>query len=160
MDIIRQVRFSMRSELGSVFLVLEYSFQIWVPRGSFRCSSSGVSASGSRHVADSKTLSRSARRADDSVGESSVLALVREWTAEDVVEDEGAVISPMLRAKGRGDVMSGWPPRSWLNARLPLMHRLSCRDRTASPSCLFAACTELDGRWLLARLQAKVQVYR
>jgi hypothetical protein len=27
-DIIRQVRFSMRSELGSVFLVLEYSFQI------------------------------------------------------------------------------------------------------------------------------------
>lgn len=88
MDIILQVRFSMRSELGRVFFVLEYSFQIWVPRGSFRCSSSGVSPSGSRHVADSKTLSRSARRADDSVGESRVLALVRDWTADEVVEEE------------------------------------------------------------------------
>lgn len=78
----------MRSELGRVFFVLEYSFQIWVPRGSFRCSSSGVSPSGSRHVADSKTLSRSARRADDSVGESRVLALVRDWTADEVVEEE------------------------------------------------------------------------
>lgn len=114
-DIIRQVRFSMRSELGSVFLVLEYSFQIWVPRGSFRCSSSGVSASGSRHVALSKTLSRSALRADDSVGESSVLALVREWTAEEVVEEEGAMVSTVLEAKARGDVMFGWPPRSWLD---------------------------------------------
>jgi len=108
----------MRSELGSVFLVLEYSFQIWVPRGSFRCSSSGVSASGSRHVALSKTLSRSALRADDSVGESSVLALVREWTAEEVVEEEGAMVSTVLEAKARGDVMFGWPPRSWLDARL------------------------------------------
>jgi hypothetical protein len=78
----------MRSELGRVFFVLEYSFQIWVPRGSFLCSSSGVSLSGSRHVADSKTLSRSALRADDSVGESRVLALVRDWTAEEVVEEE------------------------------------------------------------------------
>ena len=93
----------MRSELGSVFFVLEYSFQIWVPRGSFRCSSSGDSPSVSRHVADSKTESRSALRADDSVGESSVLALVRECTADEVVEEEGAVISPMLVGNARGD---------------------------------------------------------
>ena len=39
--IIRHVRFSMRSALGSWVRALEYSFQIWVPSGSFRCISSG-----------------------------------------------------------------------------------------------------------------------
>lgn len=41
MAIMRHVKFSMRSALGSCVLVLLYSFQIWVPSGSLRCSSSG-----------------------------------------------------------------------------------------------------------------------
>ena len=44
-----------------------------------------------------------------------MLALVRDCTAEDVVEVEDG---SMLGAKARGDVMFGWPPRSlgWMRA--------------------------------------------
>lgn len=51
-----------------------------------------------------------------------MLALVRECTADEVVEEEGAIISPMLVGKARGDViwwMFWWPPRSSdMNIRL------------------------------------------
>jgi len=41
--IMRQVRLDMRSAFGSCVFAREYSFQIWVPRGSFFCSSVGDS---------------------------------------------------------------------------------------------------------------------
>lgn len=46
MAIIRHVRFSMRSALGSCVFAREYSFHICVPSGSFFCICSGDSAPG------------------------------------------------------------------------------------------------------------------
>ena len=95
MDIMRQVRFSIRSALGSCDLVLLYNFHICAPNGSLRCSSSGDSAS-----SRAKTESRSRPfRPGDSMGEissllSMVLADVSECTADDV-DDEAK--SPLLR---------------------------------------------------------------
>jgi hypothetical protein len=57
MAIIRQVRFSMRSWLGNWDLVLVYSFQIWVARGSFLCISSAESG-GAPSCQSGKTDSR------------------------------------------------------------------------------------------------------
>jgi hypothetical protein len=46
MAIIRHVKFSMRSALGSCVFAREYNFQICVPSGSFFCSCSGDSTLG------------------------------------------------------------------------------------------------------------------
>jgi hypothetical protein len=76
MAIIRQVRFSMRSALGSCVFALEYSFQIWVPRGSFFCICSGDSALGllaSLPNAGNMASSSMPLRAASSVGERSIM---------------------------------------------------------------------------------------
>ena len=87
----RQVKFSMRSRLGSWDLVLLYRRHIWVARGSSRCMASGLS--GSRPPLSSfqmgKTVSpRTPLRVAVSCGEkssleSSVLADVSDWMADE-----------------------------------------------------------------------------
>lgn len=96
MDIMRQVKFSMRSALGSCDLFLLYSFHICVANGSLFCISSGLSSSETPAVSSfhvSKKVSRSMPlQAADSVGDRSsllsrVLAEVNDWYADEVAEE-------------------------------------------------------------------------
>ena len=75
----RHDRFPMRSWLGKEFFVLLYSLHIWIPSGSFFCSSSGVSTStrlaveaSSRHGENNDGRS-TLMRAPSAVGERSSL---------------------------------------------------------------------------------------
>lgn len=93
MDIIRHVRFSMRSEFGSCAFVRLNSLHICVPNGSFRCISSGLSISASPPVASFQSGKKDSRRtplrATLSVGErSSLLSIVLEEVSDCIAEDD------------------------------------------------------------------------
>lgn len=126
MDIMRQVRFSMRSALGNWVLVLLYSFQIWTDRGSFRCRSSG--ASWSRQLSKKLSVSRPLRAAESEGDRSSLLSMVEaevsEWMADDEPEGMSQYMGWCRTCLGEDEgEMLGWsgssesePPRSCWDA--------------------------------------------
>lgn len=90
----RQVRFSMRSALGSCVLVLLYSFHIWVARGSLRCISSAdpvtPTSPSSLQLSKKESRSRPLRAAESDGDRSSLLSMVladvSEWMADEFAE--------------------------------------------------------------------------